>query len=323
MKGQDKELIRIATDLRITKNQKKELTQLRTEFMRTLRSELSRLPKSKNEFNLRLKMEYIGGSIKKSTAMRFNPDIDVVSLFEFDSETGNPPTVRKVLKFLNSLTLDGFNCKLGGTALTISRKGVSKIGGKSNLSMDLVPALSNPSRHGKSPVGKWWWQIDPKGIKEWIKFNPVIQDEIMKKLHRRAEPDDPTALLICLKRWRDLCLKRWRDLQKKTPKKLSSYVLEVLVWNEYRKRPGQNQTPLVERFNNVLESFNDVKNGLRFKGSSMPPKSKSRIKNPPFIQNPANAHMDILGMSLDEFQWWIKQSKVVLKGNSTVETVFN
>ena len=55
----------------------------------------------------------------------------------------------------------------------------------------------------------------------------------------------------------------------------------------------------------------------------MPPKSKSRIKNPPFIQNPANAHMDILGMSIDEFQWWIKQSKVVLKVNSTVETVFN
>ena len=315
MKGQDKELIRIATDLRISKNQKKELTQLRTEFMRTLRSELSKLPKSKNEFNLRLKMEYIGGSIKKSTAMRFNPDIDVVSLFEFDSETGNPPTVRKVLKFLNSLTLDGFNCKLGGTALTISRKGVSKIGGKSNLSMDLVPALSNPSRHGKSPVGKWWWQIDPKGNKEWIKFNPVIQDEIMKKLHRRAEPDDPTALLICLK--------RWRDLQKKPLKKLSSYVLEVLVWNEYRKRPGQNQAPLIERFNNVLRSFNDVKNGLQFKGSSVPPKSKSRIKKPPFIQNPANAHMDILGMTLDEFQWWIKQSKVVLKGNITVETVFN
>ena len=315
MNGQDKELIRIAADLRISKNQKKELTQLRTEFMKKLRSELSKLSKSENEFNLRLKMEYIGGSIKKSTAMRFNPDIDVVSLFEFNSETGEPPTVRKVLKFLYSLNLDGFNCKLGSTALTISRKGVSKIGGKNNLSMDLVPALSNPSRHGKSPVGKWWWQIDPKGNREWIKFNPVIQDEIMKKLHRRAEPDDPTALLICLK--------RWRDLQEKPQKKLSSYVLEVLVWNEYRKRPGQNQTPLVERFNNVLRSFNEVKNGLRFKGSSMPPKSKSRIKNPPFIQNPANAHMDILGMSLDEIQWWIKQSKVALKGNSTVETIFN
>ncbi len=315
MNGLDKELIRIATDLRITKNQKKELNQLRTEFMRKLRSSLSKLPDSENEFNLRLKMEYIGGSIKKSTAMRFNPDIDVVSLFEFTTKTGQPPTVRKVLKFLNSINLDGFNSKLGRTALTISRRGVSKIGGKNNLSMDLVPALSNPSRHGKSPVGKWWWQIDPRGNREWIKFNPVIQDEMMKKLHRRTEPDDPTALLICLK--------RWRDLQKGPPRKLSSYVLEVLVWNEYQKRPGQNQISLVKRFNNVLKSLNQLKNGLQFKGAPQPPKSKSRIKNPPFLQNPANAQMDILGMSSDELQWWINRSNTALKGNSTVNTVFN
>lgn len=310
MNGQDKELIRVAADLRISKEQKKALNVMRSEFMSKLKSELA---KSDNEYRIRLKMEYIGGSIKKGTAMRFNPDIDVVALFEFDSEDGKLPTVTSVLKLLQSITPDGFVSKRGVTALTISRKGIQKIGSKGQLTMDLVPALCHPSKHGKSPLGKWYYQIDPKGNANWVPFNPAIQDDIMKKLHRRTEPDDPTALLICLK--------RWRDLQKEPPAKLSSYVLEVLVWHEYNKRPKQNQVSLIKRFNNVLKSLNEVKSGLSFNNASKPPKSKSRIKNPPFIQNPANANMDILGMSSADFNWWLKMSRKALDGNSTVNKI--
>ena len=307
MKGEDKELIRIAADLRISKAQRKDLTSLRIEFLSKLKSNLA---KSNNEFNLRLKMEYIGGSIKKGTAMKFNPDIDVVALFEFDSPDGQPPTVAKVLRLLEALSPNGFSCKRGRSALTISKKGINQIGKKNNLSMDLVPALSNPSRHGKSPVGKWYYQINNRNPNQWIKFNPTVQDEIMKKIHRRGEPDDPTALLICLK--------RWRDLQKNPLADLSSYALEVLVWSEYQKRPKQNQVTLIKRFNNVLESLNEVKTGLSFKNAAKPPKSKSRTKEPPFLQNPANATTDILGMSMNDFEWWLARCKKALKNNATV-----
>jgi hypothetical protein len=307
MKGEDKELIRIAADLRISKVQRKDLTSLRIEFLSKLKSNLA---KSNNEFNLRLKMEYIGGSIKKGTAMKFNPDIDVVALFEFDSPDGQPPTVAKVLRLLEALSPNGFSCKRGRSALTISKKGINQIGKKNNLSMDLVPALSNPSRHGKSPVGKWYYQINNRNPNQWIKFNPTVQDEIMKKIHRRGEPDDPTALLICLK--------RWRDLQKNPLADLSSYALEVLVWSEYQKRPKQNQVTLIKRFNNVLESLNEVKTGLSFKNAAKPPKSKSRTKEPPFLQNPANATTDILGMSMNDFEWWLARCKKALKNNATV-----
>ena len=307
MKGEDKELIRIAADLRISKVQRKDLTSLRIEFLSKLKSNLA---KSNNEFNLRLKMEYIGGSIKKGTAMKFNPDIDVVALFEFDSPDGQPPTVAKVLRLLEALSPNGFSCKRGRSALTISKKGINQIGKKNNLSMDLVPALSNPSRHGKSPVGKWYYQINNRNPNQWIKFNPTVQDEIMKKIHRRSEPDDPTALLICLK--------RWRDLQKNPLADLSSYALEVLVWSEYQKRPKQNQVTLIKRFNNVLESLNEVKTGLSFKNAAKPPKSKSRTKEPPFLQNPANATTDILGMSMNDFEWWLARCKKALKNNATV-----
>ena len=61
MKGEDKELIRIAADLRISKAQRKELTLLRIDFFSKLKSNLVQ---SKNEFNLWLKMDFIGGSIK-------------------------------------------------------------------------------------------------------------------------------------------------------------------------------------------------------------------------------------------------------------------
>ena len=307
MKGEDKELIRIAADLRISKAQRKDLTSLRIEFLSKLKSNLA---KSNNEFNLRLKMEYIGGSIKKGTAMKFNPDIDVVALFEFDSPDGQPPSVAKVLRLLEALSPNGFSCKRGRSALTISKKGINQIGKKNNLSMDLVPALSNPSRHGKSPVGKWYYQINNRNPNQWIKFNPTVQDEIMKKIHRRSEPDDPTALLICLK--------RWRDLQKNPLADLSSYALEVLVWSEYQKRPKQNQVTLIKRFNNVLESLNEVKTGLSFKNAAKPPKSKSRTKEPPFLQNPANATTDILGMSMNDFEWWLARCKKALKNNATV-----
>lgn len=307
MNGEDKELIRIAADLRISKAQRKELTSLRIDFFSKLRSNLAQ---SKNEFNLRLKMEYIGGSIKKGTAMKFNPDIDVVALFEFDSADGQPPSVSKVLRLLESLSPNGFSCKRGRSALTISRKGINQIGKKNNLSMDLVPALSNPNRYGKSPLGKWYYQVNQRNLNQWIKFNPTVQDEIMKKLHRRSEPDDPTALLICLK--------RWRDLQKDPPTILSSYALEVLVWSEYQKRPKQNQVTLIKRFNNVLQSLNEVKTGLSFKNSAKPPKSKSRTKEPPFLQNPANSTTDILGMSMNDFEWWLVRSKKALKNNATV-----
>ena len=255
-------------------------------------------------------MEYIGGSIKKGTTMKFNPDIDVVALFEFDSPDGQPPTVAKVLRLLEALSPNGFSCKRGRSALTISKKGINQIGKKNNLSMDLVPALSNPSRHGKSPVGKWYYQINNRNPNQWIKFNPTVQDEIMKKIHRRGEPDDPTALLICLK--------RWRDLQKNPLADLSSYALEVLVWSEYQKRPKQNQVTLIKRFNNVLESLNEVKTGLSFKNAAKPPKSKSRTKEPPFLQNPANATTDILGMSMNDFEWWLARCKKALKNNATV-----
>jgi len=307
VKGEDKELIRIAADLRISKAQRKDLTSLRIEFLSKLKSNLA---KSNNEFNLRLKMEYIGGSIKKGTAMKFNPDIDVVALFEFDSPDGQPPSVAKVLRLLEALSPNGFSCKRGRSALTISKKGINQIGKKNNLSMDLVPALSNPSRHGKSPVGKWYYQINNRNPNQWIKFNPTVQDEIMKKIHRRGEPDDPTALLICLK--------RWRDLQKNPLADLSSYALEVLVWSEYQKRPKQNQVTLIKRFNNVLESLNEVKTGLSFKNAAKPPKSKSRTKEPPFLQNPANATTDILGMSMNDFEWWLARCKKALKNNATV-----
>ena len=307
MKGEDKELIRIAADLRISKAQRKDLTSLRIGFLSKLKSNLA---KSNNEFNLRLKMEYIGGSIKKGTAMKFNPDIDVVALFEFDSPDGQPPSVAKVLRLLEALSPNGFSCKRGRSALTISKKGINQIGKKNNLSMDLVPALSNPSRHGKSPVGKWYYQINNRNPNQWIKFNPTVQDEIMKKIHRRSEPDDPTALLICLK--------RWRDLQKNPLADLSSYALEVLVWSEYQKRPKQNQVTLIKRFNNVLESLNEVKTGLSFKNAAKPPKSKSRTKEPPFLQNPANATTDILGMSMNDFEWWLARCKKALKNNATV-----
>ena len=147
MNGQDKELIRVAADLRISKEQKKALNVMRSEFMSKLKSALA---KSDNEYRIRLKMEYIGGSIKKGTAMRFNPDIDVVALFEFDSEDGKLPTVTSVLKLLQSITPDGFVSN-EVTALTISRKGIQKIGSKAQLTMILfqpfVTQANTVSRH--------------------------------------------------------------------------------------------------------------------------------------------------------------------------------
>ena len=44
-------------------------------------------------------------------------------------------------------------------------------------------------------------------------------------------------------------------------------------------------------------------------------------KNPPFIQNPANANMDILGMSSADFNWWLKMSIKALDGNATVNKI--
>ena len=215
---------------------------------------------SKNPWKISRDKEFRTGSLYRDTAMKGSSDIDVILLLNYrqKADTSGPPNAKEILLMIQSLVPNGYVAKLNTRSVKISKQNsfqnqryglfVATFNQPKEISMDIVPALRKVGKEGKQST--WWYGISKvRGSAQWILFNPTHQKEIFDKLSRRAgDKDDSTALIICLKHWRN----QFRN----APCKIPSFVFEVLVWEDYRNNPIEND--LTTRFNRVLSNFERV-----------------------------------------------------------------
>ena len=137
---------------------------------------------------------------------------------------------------------------------------------------------------------------------------------MMKKLSRRkGQKDDPSALIICLKRWRD------SHEKKSAPCKLPSYVIEVLVWEDYKKFP-EAVDDLTKRFNRILKKFNRINtNGISFSkmmGDSHRPSGSEVATGKPLLHDPSNTSVNLVEhIDRQHLLWWGERATEGIKNN--------
>ena len=257
------------------------------------------------------------GSFNRQTAVRGASDADIVLLMYNKHMKTKPPKVSVVLRTLLQAMPQGYNPVQKRRAITISEK--EKTNGK-RLQVDIVPMLTD------QPDGKaeWVYAIDPRGVhRKWVESSPKGQMEIVGRLKRRSgkkneQKDDPTALVRVLKNWRTTF-----DSQS-PPCALPSYVLEVLVWYDFRLYPKVENNICV-RFNRVLNSLNrTMTKGLDLSSlvNRLPPKGK-KAQGTPLLHDPACLSTNLLQhMQSEHLLWWVKQAKRDADPKQPFEKVF-
>ena len=300
MKSHEKIVAR-ADKLRLTNNTRSELNSMRKEVLKSIRESFGKLKNNpQNPWKITVGKETKTGSLYRGTAMESSSDIDVVVTLNYQQKNGTkkPPSPKGVLREIHSSIPEKFNPQINSRSIKVSKK-ITQNGKKKTISMDVVPAIVQVGPKFKKST--WWHGVSKVEDKRgWIQFNPTHQKEIMEKLKRRSEQkDDPTALIICLK--------HWRDRQSKQPCKLPSYVLEVLVWEDYRKFTKGKDLTL--RFNRVLNGFKRIHGkGISFSelmGDSHRPSGVDAATGKPLLHDPSNTSVNLVShLSRDDVAWW-------------------
>ena len=299
MKSAHDKIVRLADKLRMTSNTRGEFNSMRKEVLAELRKSLANQKNAtKNPWKFSLGTEIKTGSFYRQTATENQSDVDVVIALNYKSNNPSEvPNPIDVLRFVKSIIPKKFDPKIKKRAVVVH----SKSGNKS-IAMDIVPAVK---RVGKNSGQSTWWngisKINSKD--EWVLLNPTHQKKVMEKLKRRqGQRDDPSALIICLKRWRDLHEK------KGAPCELPSYVLEVLVWEDYKEFP-EAIDDLTDRFNRILKKFNRINTkGVSFSkmmGDSHRPKGSKVATGKPLLHDPSNTSVNLVEhIDRQDLSWW-------------------
>lgn len=317
MQSSHHNIVALANRLRIDSNTRGELENMRREVFDAISNGLKKMnSQSKNPWKISRDKEFRTGSLYRDTAMKGSSDIDVILLLNYrqKADTSGPPNAKEILLMIQSLVPNGYVAKLNTRSVKISKQNsfrnqqyglfVATFNQPKEISMDIVPALRKVGKEGKQST--WWYGISKvRGSAQWILFNPTHQKEIFDKLSRRAGgKDDSTALIICLKHWRN----QFRN----APCKIPSFVFEVLVWEDYRNNPVEND--LTTRFNRVLSNFERVHTtGISFAkimgGAHKPPKKKP-ASGIPLLHDPSNTAYNLVShLNTRDLQWWSNQAK--------------
>lgn len=314
MKSAHDKIVRLADKLRMTPKTRGEFNSMRKEVLAELRKSLvDKKNSTKNPWKFSLGIEIKTGSFYRQTATEAQSDVDVVIALNYKSNNPSEiPNPIDVLKFVKSIVPKKFDPKIKKRAVVVH----SKSGNKS-ITMDIVPAVKRVGKN--SGQSTWWNGISKVNSKdEWVKLNPTHQREIMEKLKRRqGQKDDPSALIICLKRWRDVHEK------KGAPCELPSYVLEVLVWEDYKKFPKAIHD-LTDRFNRILKKLNRINTkGISFSnmmGDSHRPSGSQAATGKPLLHDPSNTSVNLVEhIDRQGLLWWGERAKE----DSCEKVIFN
>ena len=308
------------SDLKMTNAQRSRLNRVKAVVVEKMKKTIADLPKTKNPYGLRIIRVAENGSFSRKTALRAGSDADIVLLMYHPGMAQTPPKVATVLGTLLEAVPNSYSPVRKKRAITVreEKQGSDNI----RMELDLVPMMTD-SKNGKTP---WWFAIDPRGVhRKWVMTSPKGQQEIVGRLRRRAgkleeQPEDPTALVRVLKDWRGTFT------PDKVPCHLPSYVLEVLVWREYRFH-NHVEKNMVKRFNRVLNSLEiAATKGISFHktlGEAHKPPNGKVASGSPLLHDPACLSTNLLQhMSSSDLMWWVKQARKDAAPTRTYEQVF-
>ena len=317
MKSAHDKIVRLADKLRMTSKTRGDFNSMRKEILAELRASLvDKKNSTKNPWKFSLGTEIKTGSFYRQTATEAQSDVDVVIALNYKSNNPSEiPNPIDVLKFVKSIIPKKFDPKIKERAVVVH----SKSGNKS-ITMDIVPAVKRVGKN--SGQSTWWNGISKVNSKDkWVKLNPTHQKEIMEKLKRRqGQRDDPSALIICLKRWRDVHEK------KGAPCELPSYVLEVLVWEDYNE--SKEEKDLTVRFNRILNGFKRIHGkGIKFSdkmGESHRPKGSKVATGKPLLHDPSNTSVNLVEhIDGKDLLWWGKKATAASARSISFEDLFS
>jgi len=314
-------LIRLANELRLTDKTRGQLISMKKEVLAKIRSSLATIKNTpSNPWKITIKEEITTGSLDRWTALEKSSDIDVIVAFNFKPIDGNKkfPSSRDVMRIIESQIPDGYHSMRKKRSVEITKK-IKSNGKNKTIKMDIVPVIVEVGSNVKQTT--WWRGVSKvRSQRGWVQLNPNHQKNIMKKLSRRKDQkDDPSALIICLK--------HWRDLQKSSPCKLPSYVLEVLVWEDYKEFP-EAIVDLTERFNRILKKFNRInKKGVSFSkmmGDSHRPKGSEVATGKPLLHDPSNTSVNLVEhIDRQDLFWWGERATMASSNNISFEKIFD
>ena len=321
MKSAHDKIVRLADKLRMTDKTRGLLIKMRKDVLEKVRLNLKAIKNTpQNPWKITLKQEITTGSFLRRTALEKSSDIDVVIAFNFKpiDENKKFPTSREVMKIIESQIPEGYVSMQKKRSVEVTKK-IKSNGKNKTIRMDIVPVIVEVGNNVKQTT--WWRGVSKvRPQRGWVQLNPNHQKDMMKKLSRREnQKDDPSALLICLK--------HWRDLQKSAPCKLPSYVLEVLVWEDYKRFP-EAIVDLTERFNRILNGFKRIHGkGVKFSdimGESHRPKGSKVATGKPLLHDPSNTSVNLVEhLSTKEMLWWGEKATAASARSISFEKLFS
>ena len=304
MKSAHDNIVRLADKLRLTDKTRGLLIKMRKDVLEKVRLNLKAIKNtSQNPWKITLKQEITTGSLDRWTAVEKSSDIDVVVAFNFKPIDGGKkcPSSRDLMKIIELQIPDGYHSMRKKRSVEVTKK-IRSDGKDKTIRMDIVPVIVEVGKNVKQTT--WWRGVSKvRPQRGWVQLNPNHQKDMMKKLSRRKDQkDDPSALIICLKRWRDVHEK------KGAPCELPSYVLEVLVWEDYKKFP-EAIDDLTDRFNRILKKFNRINTkGVSFSkmmGDSHRPKGSKVATGKPLLHDPSNTSVNLVEhIDRQDLSWW-------------------
>ena len=330
MQHSHKQMVALAERQKLGDEKRGILEEMRKEVFRSIASGLKKLKNDKNPWKLSRSSEFRTGSLYRRTALKDSTDIDVILLLNFKPRENNDtmPRAKDVLLLISSLVPKTYDVLLNKRSVQVKKKTRTHgqllnwhsqiFGTNGEIFMDIVPALQRVGDDSKPST--WWYGISKvSGPAQWLKFNPKHQRAMFKKLSKRkGQIDDSTVLIICLK--------HWKNMFRNPPCKLPSYVLEVLVWRDYKLHPGR-VTDLTVRFNRVLKSFkNIIHQGIRFDemlGGAHKPSGKKVARGSPLLHDPSNTSQNLVKhMRMADLEWWSAKALEAASPNLRFETIF-
>ena len=300
----------MANQYRMSELEKKKLTGMKNDVFSHIDKGIQNL--KPNKWSLSRSADLIRGSLDKNTAMQGSSDIDVIYVMNFTPiKAENLPSPKEILLQLSSFIQNKYVITVNPRTITVKPKNNhhhfnSMIWGRNTLSMDIVPALVPINTKTNKP--HWIYGISgSRNQGNWIKFSPKHQKEMADSLYinRKHPHDSPADLLVNLK--------KWRDDARHPPKKLPSYVLEILVYKDYKD--FSDEGTLETRYTRILEKLSQIALIEVYFDKSAKPKGKKPVCGLGVIQDPANVSQNVISHFTDEEKdWWGRYAKTSRSG---------
>ena len=116
-------------------------------------------------------------------------------------------------------------------------------------------------------------------------------------------------------------------MQKTAPCKLPSYVLEILVWEDYKQWP-KAINDLTVRFNRILNGFKRIHGkGVKFSdimGESHRPKGSKVATGKPLLHDPSNTSVNLVEhIDRQDLLWWGERATKASSNDISFEEIFH